>query len=233
MHLPDYKFVLDTIILVSTAGGAVWGIKKALVNPILQRCKNCKKWFERLDKGLKSIEKIESQFYNNGGSSLRDAVDDMNSRLTYMENKENALLDDYEQGIFICDQNGVNSFVSRTYAHMLGSTRDELMNHGWKNFICDSSAEEHNELWTSAFKSLREVKTIVCMKKVDSSQICVTLQIIPLNKETDKIKRFMGRVKRNACLGSKCPNRGKGCCAATDSPEMLKNCDTQRIILES
>lgn len=199
--------------LIGKFGGAVavlWGAKKYVVSPLAAKLIQWKKWCLRLAKGLEAIERIELQFKNNGGSSLRDRIDMLDSRLTFMEARDNIMLDDSPTAIFICDQTGTNSYCNRTYCRLLKCGRDDLSGQNWRNFIVEEKLESYEELWKPAFQQNREINTDVLFKTSEGLTRCCHVVISPLNRPEDKLRRFIGRIQINKEC-STCAKAGKPC----------------------
>ena len=67
--------VAQWIITAGAVVAALGVIYRTLISPIY-------KWMQRVEKALTHVE---SNMYNNGGSSLRDAVDRIEKRITVVE----------------------------------------------------------------------------------------------------------------------------------------------------
>ena len=212
MTLSEAKPILESLVLVAAAVGGVAALWKLVWLPIIKTSLRTKAFFKRLCEGLDKINVIdtrvrdlEGQFRVNGGGSIKDDLISIKERLGYIENLASAQMEEDPSGVFIADSNGFNSYVNRTYCRMLGCVKEQLMGRGWESFISHSVGDKYDSLWKDAFLSNREVATDLYLQKSDETHLCVHLQIVPLNRASDKTRRFLGRVKINRdCSREKC-----------------------------
>ena len=196
---------MDSLILVAAALGGAGVIWRYVWVPIGRGILNTRAFFKRLCKGLDSIEAIQKEFKPNSGSSMKDDLSNIKERLTYIENLTSAQMEDDPAAVFVCDSHASNSFCNRTYCRMLGVSRDELMGRSWEAFIPNGAIAKYTALWTSAFETNREISTDLFMNKADGTVLCVHLSLSPLNRQGDKLRRFLGKIRVNRdCSREKC-----------------------------
>ncbi len=210
MTFSEYKPLLDVIIVLAAAIGGAAVIKKTVLNPIFAQLKKFREFSAKVRKGLESVERVAKEVYPNGGSSLRDRIDSIDSRLTFMEARDNVMLDDNPTALFISDVEGQNSYVNRTYCRLLNCGKDDLERQNWKNFIAEEKLEAYEELWKPAFQYNRPISADVLFKTTDGLTKCCHVQITPLNKPEDKLRRFMGRIQINKDCTT-CAKAGRPC----------------------
>lgn len=77
------------------------------------------------------------------------------SRVERQDQQRRALLDASDHGVFFCDADGRNTFVSMPYAALLGAEVAELMGHGWRDFVAGGSPSlsAYDRAWQDAFQS--------------------------------------------------------------------------------
>lgn len=77
------------------------------------------------------------------------------ARVERLDQQQRALLDASDHGVFFCDADGRNTFVSLPYAAMLGAEVAELMAHGWRDFVAGGvdSLSAYDLAWQAAFQS--------------------------------------------------------------------------------
>lgn len=205
MILAELKPIVETITVLAAAVGGSVLIWKTVWLPIIKASFKTRAFFQRLCKGLDSIEAIQKEFRPNGGSSLKDAVTQITERLTYIENLVSVQMEDDPAAVFVCNLNAENSFINRTYCRLLGVSKNELEGQGWKSFISPTMGEKYDNLWKDAFLHNREVTTDIFMQKADGTPICCHIIVSPLNRPTDKSRRFLGKIKINdRCSGDRC-----------------------------
>lgn len=77
------------------------------------------------------------------------------ARVERLDQQQRALLDASDHGVFFCDADGRNTFVSMPYAAMLGADVADLMGHGWRDFVAGGGAglSSYDLAWQAAFQS--------------------------------------------------------------------------------
>lgn len=199
---PELKNLLELTILVAAALGGAGAIWRLVWVPIIKATLKTKVFFKRLCDGLDKINAIDTrvralelQFQTNHGSSIKDDLIRIAERLTYIENLVSVQMEEDAFSVFISNVRGENSYVNRTYCRMLGCTKEEILNLGWRSFVHADKSESYENLWKEAFESNRQIEVNLPMVKTDGTNIKVHLSIFPLNKATDKNRRFMGKLR--------------------------------------
>lgn len=139
-------------------------------------------------------QKIEKELSPNGGGSVVDAIRRIESKMIVQESTDAAILMDYNIGIFRCDIYGKNTYVNRTYARMLKTGREDLMGHGWKNFLRRDERERYAQVWSNAFADSREFEDVVEFQDSEKKTVKVIVHGYPLPDSNNKIVGFMGMV---------------------------------------
>lgn len=199
---PELKNLLELTVLVAAALGGATAIWRLIWLPLIRTTLKVKGFFKRLCDGLDKIsvidnrvQALELQFKRNGGSSIKDDLESIKERLGYIENLVSVQMEEDAFSVFISNVRGENSYVNRTYCRMLGCTKEEILNLGWRSFIHADKSESYEHLWKEAFESNRQVEVNLPMVKTDGTNIKVHLSIFPLNKAGDKNRRFLGKIR--------------------------------------
>lgn len=103
-----------------------------------------------------SIEKILAQLVPNGSTSLRDAVDRIETKQNDIEAFLTAQLNVHSVAIVRTDSEGKLTYVNRAYQRMFGVSMVEVLGDGWVNVIHPSDRERIFHLWQETVESKRE-----------------------------------------------------------------------------
>lgn len=103
-----------------------------------------------------SIEKILAQLVPNGSTSLRDAVDRIETKQNDIEAFLTAQLNVHSVAIVRTDSEGKLTYVNRAYQRMFGVSMAEVLGDGWVNVIHPSDRERIFHLWQETVDSKRE-----------------------------------------------------------------------------
>jgi PAS domain S-box-containing protein len=135
-----------------------------------------KKWYYRRKEHTKrqqemadKINIIFSELTPNHGSSLKDKVNNIDEKL--VENtvltKDNSamlkvvtarqqwILDMQTSPIFESDCNGLCTWVNDAYIDIIKRSKEEILGHGWKNFIHEDDRERVVNEWDNAVAEQR------------------------------------------------------------------------------
>ena len=93
---------------------------------------------------LDKIDFVKNQFYNNGGSTLRDTVDkltvvtaDTNKAVQAIGARQRAIIQTDSLGMYEVDEKGFVTFVNPAWCDITGLSEDEGMGLGWMSAIPD------------------------------------------------------------------------------------------------
>lgn len=122
------------------------------------------------------------------------------AKVERLDQRQRALLDASDHGVFFCDSDGRNTFVSAPYAAMLGTETANLMAHGWRDFIAGGSAglAAYDEAWQGAFQTGAHAKLSVGMLRNTESGPVEFLAVVLVAAITvnGKIEHYLGIVRR-------------------------------------
>lgn len=144
-----------------------------------------------------SVNSILAELRPNGGSSVRDAINRIEDRGIRTERVNFAVRQDSPFGIFICDKSGSNREVNRTYSRWLGVGADELLGHGWRNYVIkDASSFMHDEEWVEAFNQGREIEFELTMKSSHHATIKVEIKAHPIHNRNNEVVEYVGVIRK-------------------------------------
>lgn len=133
---------------LSGAAGTIYGGYRLLVVPFFQILVKLRRSFELL-------EKMHEEFKPNGGSSLRDAINRIETKLLVEQNARRAMSVAMDVGMFETDSEGMFVWVNQKFIDFCGLTTDEAKNYGWINGVYEEDRDRVVEEWFSAVKQKR------------------------------------------------------------------------------
>lgn len=125
--------------------------------------------------------------------SLVSSINKIEKNLYDLEQITKRFFRDYPCGIFICDLNGRNTEVNRTYARWLEVGEEELLGHKWKGFLVGNSKKEgYEEGWQSAFNEGRELEFSIEMRTSKFERKEFNIRAYPIFDENCNPKEYFG-----------------------------------------
>lgn len=146
-----------------------WG-KRAVgaVKLIEQMDSRSKAHAEKIDSHGIALDYLMKEFKPNGGSSLKDQMNKMEMQVQELAKKNKVDMEMSHHGIFQCDMEGRNSYVNKTYANMIGVTKEELLGRNWEQYI---ESDDYLTKWEAAFEAERDFHANVVFIDVDGTRL--------------------------------------------------------------
>lgn len=123
---------------------------------------------ERSKQNAFGIAELKAQFHPNGGSSIKDQLNHMQLQIHDLAKKNKVDMEMSIHGIFQCDINGRNAYVNKTYANMLGVTKEDLLGRNWEQYIV---SDDYQDKWRSAFDAERDFHANVTFLDIDGNKV--------------------------------------------------------------
>lgn len=112
-----------------------------------------KKRYEEGKELYSKINVIASEFRPNGGSSLRDAINRIEQKVTIQEQKVLAFVKSSPMGTWLSDENGKCSDVNKSICRIFGRTESEIKGDNWINWIHPTIKDDVVEEWIRCVNS--------------------------------------------------------------------------------
>lgn len=106
-----------------------------------------KKRYEEGKELYLKIQLIAQEFRPNGGSTLRDAINRIEQKVTIQEQKTMAIIKSLPLGTWISDEKGKCLEVNKSLCKITGRTESELKGDNWSNWIHNEEKEDVFEEW--------------------------------------------------------------------------------------
>lgn len=140
------------------------------------------------------MRKIIYEFRPNGGSSMKDALDRIEHKLTVDFQRRRIMDMDAPNGIFETDINGHFKYVNRTLCKMLNRTPEELYGNGWVSCISPAQRKDVYAEWTSAINQGREFLMTVNLLKSDGSEVVTSIKAMAIKDMNGDAIEWLGVV---------------------------------------
>lgn len=149
---------------------------------------------EKLDQSMELVAAIYNELKPNGGASLRDSLDRIETRQVVTEERLRVMSMDTEDGIFESDSTGQFVFVNRTLQRMVKMNHSDLNGNGWVNAVCVEERAEVYDAWMDAIEQKREFVYDFNMITTDGLIIPVHANAVPIYDHKRKMVGFVGKI---------------------------------------
>lgn len=187
--------LVDIVTIVgglSSVAGTLYGFYRFVIKPLIKLFINFKQTFVL-------IEKMHEEFKPNGGASLRDAINRIETKLIIEQNARRAMSMAMDVGIFESDSQGMFTWVNQYYTNLSGLSIEEAKNFGWVTGLYEEDRERVVEEWGAAVKQKRLFKLDYAMFNSRSSEYTpVQCTAFPILNVKQDVIGFVGILtKRN------------------------------------
>jgi len=161
------KFPLVSIqqigLAVSASLGAGYGIYKFVWKPGSRLLKKLKEAHVKLMDSLPILENIAAEFKPNGGSSLRDAINRLESGVSEVVQKNRIIASEMKIACFETDKHGMCIWVSPKWQEFTGLASDKSLGNGWINAICPDDRDRVFDEWAHCLEQGRDFSLDYCV----------------------------------------------------------------------
>lgn len=177
--------VVPIFTAVTAIIAAILGFYKKVLKP----------GYNAVMKTITTIEKMHEEFRPNGGGSLRDAINRIETRLLAEQQTRRALsmVLDVDVAIFERDAAGLCLWINQCYSNISGLSLAEAKNYGWINAIDPRERDRVVNEWDSAIKQKRsfqmEYRIINTQTGIPTKVKCNSC---PLHDDKDEIIGYVG-----------------------------------------
>ena len=105
----------------------------------------------------KQYDNLTYQMNNDSGKSLIDLAQRMDKNIEKLTAVSEGLLMLNDQAIFRCDIDGRCVFANQALCELYGATREDMLGHGWLNFIKQSEREDAKKNWENSVENDNQV----------------------------------------------------------------------------
>lgn len=124
---------------------------------------------------------VREQVTKNGGSSLLDAVNRIEEKVTDLLATNEVLQQISSKPLFKTDKDGNCIWVNSAYSEAVGKTLDDLKGHGWAGIISDEDKSRVSSSWKLAILDHRRFDDIfTVINDVKDKKITVRCRAYPI-----------------------------------------------------
>jgi PAS domain S-box-containing protein len=143
-------------------------------------------WASYLRTLFQSVETISKELQPNHGTSIKDSVNRIDSKLSIIEAEISISNDNRNSPLFKCNKKGFNLSVNRSYCRLIGCSKDELLGFGWKRFTAKQGAD-----WQQSLEEGREVNFDIIMENVDGESLPLETHCFPILDSTGEVVHYI------------------------------------------
>lgn len=175
---------------LGSAVGTLYGFYRLVIKPLFLL-------LARLHSSFEILEKMHNEFKPNGGASLRDVINRIESKLLIEQHARRAMSMALEVGVFETDGEGMCVWVNQYYTDLTGLSVEDAKNFGWVTGIFEEDRERVIEEWASAVKQRRVFKLDYAMFNSRTSQYSkVRCDAFPVTNVKGEVIGFVGVVDK-------------------------------------
>lgn len=143
---------------------------------------------------IPTIERIDYELKPNGGSSVKDAINRIESKINLQDQKVLALIKSMPYGTFISDSDGNWTDVNLTLCRITGRTESELEGRDWLNWIDEKHKSGVILEWERAIKNKMVFDVEVNYSNPTGEYIPLRFSGNQLKNEKDELVGYFGTV---------------------------------------
>lgn len=202
--LANIELIFTVIIAASTVFYGAYKLWRKIRIKIIAKHEEEKKRREQEQEARQVINEIYKQLKPNGGSSLRDAIDSIDSRLYRVERQQlvhnqvqQLIMLDSGLAVFETDTDGECVKTNRTFQNLVGRSQDELLGNGWINCIEDNARRDVFKEWHEAVQQEREIHMTWTLVDNRYNRIEVNCKGFPLRDANGNVTGYMGFIRKS------------------------------------
>jgi len=165
----------------------VYAYKKG-IKPVIMHIVNCYTMSQKIDQ-------IFEEMIPNGGTSIKDKIDKIDTRLTLVGERLRAHFADVNEAHFETDTEGLCTRVNRTYTRMVERDPSEVLGHGWQNCVHPDDRERVTESWYDSVDEDRELSINFRFETPSGKVIPVSGTSYKMIDDEGDIIGYLGKLK--------------------------------------
>lgn len=181
------------MVYIGKLAGAIAGIMGSL-GIIWAGVAKFYKWVKRMSQIVEQAADTFAEFKPNGGASVRDQLNRIETRQILADQRHIALMQDVPFGVFEADKNGELEWVNRTFLLLTGRLVEEVYGNGW--IVC-VHPEDRNivyEEWTKAVEQEREFDLVYRLVDMEGKVTYVQSRSYVLRNSEGEPEAYRGTI---------------------------------------
>lgn len=175
------------IASISAIISGIYLIYRKVVKPVFEYVKEWRKTAIQ-------VEKIFEELTPNGGTSVKDKIDKIDTSLTYVSERLRAYLADVSEAHFETDAQGNYIRVNRTYTRLVGREPSEVLGKGWHNCIYQDDRESVIQAWEDSIDDSRELVIRFRFETPSGEIVPVRGTSYKMISDTGEVIGFLGKI---------------------------------------
>lgn len=130
------------------------------------------------------ISSISKELKPNGGKSIKDQINELQSSTKTILYRQRWILDNREEPIFETDIKGNFTWANDSLIRLTDRLFKDLENNNWINALCEKTRDEVNDSWQMAIENKRNFEHEVII--VDSKNRAFAAKCVAVRQEDGK-----------------------------------------------
>lgn len=139
------------------------------------------------------VRTILAEFKPNGGSSLRDAVNKIQSTVVIVDARQWAIVVGLRDPMWESDATGGCVRVNRALLDLVQRNFDEMTGAGWENIICPDDKIRVWQEWRLAVERKRTFESAYCVVDRAGERFRVQAIAVPFRAPNNEVVGYVGR----------------------------------------
>jgi len=144
---------------------------------------------------LPAISVMVKEYQPNGGSSMRDAIDRIESSIQVVNQRLKGYASSDGLAHFECDADGKVTWVNRTFCEVTGLTESEATGNGWVLSVDEVERDDVQLEWRNAVKDNRDFFMKYRCRRRSGESIFVENHATILRTSNGKILGYVGTLR--------------------------------------
>ena len=140
----------------------------------------------------KKVQVIAGEFRPNGGSTLRDAINRIEQKLSMQEQTVTAIIKSFPVGTWTSDKYGKCVDVNKTLCKIMNRTESEIKGDNWSNWIHPDEKDDVFEEWKRCVENMINFDMTYRYILPDGTEQKVHGMAYQLRDEKNELMGFLG-----------------------------------------
>jgi PAS domain S-box-containing protein len=179
--------------LIAAVLASAW-LQRAMTQPMKSMADAARQIVEKRDYSFRAVKTTDDEV----GvviDAFNDMLNEVEVRSRALETSEKlyrAIGESIDYGVWICDAEGQNIYVSDSFLKLIGMTQREVAAFGWVKILHPDDAEDTVTAWKNCVRTGQTWYREHRMLGVDGKYHAILAQGVPIRDDTGRIQRWAG-----------------------------------------
>lgn len=151
--------------------------------------------FDKLNIAFPVLMQIADQFKPNGGNSLRDVINRMESKQAASEERILSLLRSSDKPYFEADPEGMYLWVNRRWCELTGMHPDDAIGLGWIGTVLPDDQQKVSDHWRLCISQMREFNLEYSLLTACEDKLIIPIKCTAhVMKDKKKVIGYIGHI---------------------------------------